>query len=192
MAADGLPSWAFWLFLVRGAVALGLAAALLLSDAGVSRLGSFVAVYWLVGALLTLRWAVRNRRSSGSGLGGIAGLSGLVIAIAALVRHLIHHLVGQGLLIDLLGLSAVAMGLLRLVGAFHDDQVGGDAPRRRYRTIIGTLDLVLGLALLSADDKSAAQIRITLGAWGLLTGTFLVLDAITLRRLARSPTEDTA
>ena len=178
----GLPSWIFWVFVVRGSVALALGVALLLSGDLVSNLGTFVAVYWIIGALLTLRWVAQHRSAPGWRVGGLAGLVGVVVGIMFLVRELLYTFIEEGLLLDLLGLSAVAMGLLRLLGGFHDDQIAGDRPRLRYRVVVGTLDIVLGVALLIGSATSASQIRLALGVWGLLTGTFLLLDALRLRR----------
>ena len=180
-SSGALPGWVFWVFLVRGSVALALGLALLVSNAGLSRLGTFVAVYWLIGALLTLRWAAAQRAASGARFGGLAGLIGLVIAIVVLLREPFHWLISAGLLLDVLGLSAIAMGLLRLLGGFHDDVWGGDETRGRYRVVVGALDLILGVALLLAHKPS--DIRFVLVAWGLVTGTFLLLDALRLRRL---------
>ena len=140
-------------------------------------------MYWIIGAVLTLRWVAQHRSAPGWRVGSVAGLIGVVVGILFLVRELLYTFIEEGLLLDLLGLSAVAMGLLRLLGGFHDDQIAGDRPRLRYRVVVGTLDIVLGVALLIGSATSASQIRLALVAWGLLTGTFLLLDALRLRRL---------
>ena len=183
MTAGGPPSWIFWVFVIRGSVAFALGVALLLSGDVVSNLGTFVAVYWIIGAVLTLRWVAQHRSAPGWRVGSVAGLIGVVVGITFLVRELLHTFIEEGLLLDLLGVSAVAMGLLRLLGGFHDDQIAGDRPRLRYRVVVGTLDIVLGVALLIGSATSASQIRLALGVWGLLTGTFLLLDALRLRQL---------
>ena len=102
------------------------------------------------------------------------------------LRSVIHALVGDGLLLDLLGASAIAIGGLRLSGTIHDDQLALDHPRRRYRFVVGTLEVLLGVNLLLADEAATDQIRIALSIWGLLTGTFLLLDALMLRRATRT------
>jgi hypothetical protein len=94
----------------------------------VSNLGTFVAVYWIIGAVLTLRWVAQLRSAPGWRVGSVAGLIGVVVGIMFLVRELLHTFIEEGLLLDLLGLSAVTMGLLRLLGGFHDDQIAGDEP----------------------------------------------------------------
>ena len=180
--SSGLPGWAFWVFLVRGSVALALGLALLISDAGLSRLGTFIGVYWLIGAVLTLRWVAKHREASGRRFGGLAGVIGLVVAIVVLLRELFRGLIRTGFLLDFLGLCAIAIGLLRLFGGFQDDVAGGGTTRRHYRVVVGALDVVLGVALLLAHKPS--DIRFVLVAWGLVTGTFLLLDALRLRRVS--------
>lgn len=181
-SAPQVPTWAIWVFLARGSLALALGFALLVSDAGLSRLGTYLAVYWLVAALLTLRWATRQRAVEGRRVAVAAGVVGLVAGVMVLLRVPLEGVVGEGRLMDFLGLSALATGVLRLVGRFHDDQLEGTRPRRRYRLVVGVLELVLGAALITADQNSASSIRLVLGVWGLLTGTFLLLDVLWLRR----------
>jgi hypothetical protein len=59
-------------------------------------------------------------------------------------------------------------------GATADD---GVSTRLRHRR---------GVALLLADKAATDQIRVALSVWGLSTGTFLLLDALMLRRATRT------
>jgi uncharacterized membrane protein HdeD (DUF308 family) len=192
MRSNRLPAWALWVFIVRGTFALALGVALLFSGAGLSRLGTYVAVYWLLAALLTLRWASRQDAVSGRRVGAAAGAIGLATGLMVLLREPLSGLIDESLLMNLLGLSAIATGMLRLFGRFHDDQLEGARPRRSYRIVVGTLELVLGTALLMADEGSASTIRLSLGVWGLLTGTFLILDGLWLRRLQHADAKRSA
>jgi uncharacterized membrane protein HdeD (DUF308 family) len=182
-APGGLSGWAYWVFLARGCLALALGAMLLVSDSGLTLLGNFLAVYWIVGAVVTLRWAAGNRPAAGHRLGTVAGLIGIVAGILVLLRAVLKEIVGRGHLLDLLGLCAMVTGLLRLSGAFRDDQLSRDGPRGRYRFVVGALDVGLGVALIAVSQDTVSTVRLALGAWGLLAGTFLLLDAIRLRRV---------
>jgi uncharacterized membrane protein HdeD (DUF308 family) len=173
------------MFLIRGSAALFLGVAALASDVDLSRLGTYVAVYWIVAALLTLRWAAGQEAEPGRRIAIAAGALGLAAGIMVLLRKPLSELFDEGLLLDLLGASAIATGLLRLFGRFHDDQLEGMRPRKRYRIGIGALEIALGLTLIFADEGSASSIRIALGAWGLVTGTFLLLDGLWIRRVRR-------
>jgi uncharacterized membrane protein HdeD (DUF308 family) len=104
------------------------------------------------------------------------------------LRKLLDVLLSQGLLLDVLGASAIATGVLRLLGMLHDDQLSPEHPRRRYRYVVGSLEVILGAALIVAERGATIEIRFVLAVWGLATGTFLLRDAFMLRRLARSET----
>lgn len=181
-----LPRWASVIFFARGAVALALGVTLLFAGANLSRLTTFIAIYWIVAAVLTLHWVVVHRVLPHRWLGFVAGSIALVAGVAVVLRSVIHALVGEGLLLDLVGASAIAIGSLRLLGTIHDDQLAQDHPRRRYRFVVGTLEMLLGVALLLADKAATDQIRVALSIWGLSTGTFLLLDALMLWRSTRT------
>lgn len=185
-AARKVPRRAYRLFLARGVVALSLGIALLLSGSNLSRLTTFVAVYWIAAALLTLRWVVGRPTLPHRWFAYVAAVTGLAAGALVVLRGLLDLLVSRGVLLDVLALSAIATGLLRLSGLLHDDQLAGEHPRRRYRFVIGTLEILLGVALLVTDEGATTQIRVVLAAWGLATGTFLLLDAFTLRRLTQT------
>ncbi|HEU6445937.1 MAG TPA: hypothetical protein VFL61_12840 [Gaiellaceae bacterium] len=183
MASSQLPTWALFAFFLRGSLALALGIALLVSGSDLTRIGTYLAVYWIVASLLTLRWTLRHEVASGRRVGLLVGGIGLGTGVMVLLRLPLSTLVDEGVLMDLLGLSVIATGLLRVFGRFHDDQLEGLRPRRRYRVVVGALELALGAAVIAAEDSSASTIRVTLGIWGLLTGTFLILDALWLRRM---------
>jgi len=173
-------------FHVRGTGALVLGVTLLVAGSNLSRLTTFIAVYWIVAALLTLRWVGTRRELPHRRLAFVAGVAGLVVGVAVVLRVLFNALLSEGAFLDFLGVTAVATGVLRLLGMIHDDQLARDRPRRRYRFVVGTLEVLLGVALLLAAEGATGEIRLALGMWGLATGTFLLLDALMLRRFTRS------
>jgi uncharacterized membrane protein HdeD (DUF308 family) len=182
-----LPRWAYLLFLVRGVVALALGIMLLAAGSDFGRLTTFVAVYWIVAALLTLQWVRGHRMQPHRRLGLLAGGIALAAGVAVLLRSLLDALLSRGVALDVLGASAIVTGLLRLSGTVHDDQLAREHPRRRYRFVVGVLEVLLGVTLVVAGEGASTQIRVALAMWGLSTGTFLLLDAFMLRRLTRSP-----
>jgi uncharacterized membrane protein HdeD (DUF308 family) len=179
-----LPRGAFAIYLVRGALALGFGTAVLVFGSGFSRLCTFAALYAIGAGLVGLHWLRAQHRTSGRHLGpGLAlGLLWLGAGVAVLLREPLQGLVGEDVLLDLLGLATIATGVVRLTGRFHDDQLSPRSPRPRYRLVVGPLDILLGLAILAADDHTATGIRITLGVWGVTTATFLLADALAVRR----------
>jgi len=177
---------AYYVYLARATFALALGVALLLSGSGLSNLATFIAVYWILAAVVTLRWVGVHREVKGRRSGLLAGTMALAAGVALAFRHPLSGLFGEAALLDFFGVTAVTMGVLRLSGRLHDDQLGGEDPRRRYRIVAGLLDVVLGVVLLTASARTSAGIRVAVGAWALSTGTLLLLDGLMLRRRAKS------
>lgn len=182
--AGAVSRRAYLIFLVRGAVALALGVSLLAVGENLSRLTTFVAVYWMVAALLTIRWVGARPALPYRRLALVAGLTGLVAGLAVVFRMLFEALLSEGAFLDFLGATAMTTGVLRLSGLIHDDQMARDRPRRRYRFVVGTLEVLLGGALVTAEEGSSDATRILLGMWALAMGAFLLIDGLMVRRLA--------
>ena len=82
--------------------------------------------------------------------------------------------------INILGLAAVAMGTLRLVGAFeierhtgHRWSIGG--------LILGVMEVGTGILMVVTDAVSQG-VMITIGVWALASGTLLIAEAVRARR----------
>jgi uncharacterized membrane protein HdeD (DUF308 family) len=178
----------WWIVLVRAVVALVLGVAVLLSEKTRPALGNFIAVYWLLGSILTLRWFLEHRPRPGSRLALTAALVGIVAGVLVLLRFLLRDAVSADAVLALLGVAAVLTGVLRLSGAFHDDQVAADRPRLPHRVALGVLELAMGAVLLLAHDLTR-PVAIVAGLWGLAGGTILLLDALALRRMHRPVAE---
>jgi uncharacterized membrane protein HdeD (DUF308 family) len=183
-APDPTPR-GWWLTFARGLVALCLGGALLAAGVGQSRLATFIGVYWLLAAAITIRWVAGSSDVPGRRLGGLAAAIGAVTAVTLLARRPVHDVVGTGALLDLVGAGAIATGALRMAGGFRAD---GRA-RERDGALVGALDIGLGLALIVTSDATSAWVRFVAAAWGLVGGTLLLADALRLRR-STSRSED--
>jgi len=183
----GLPRHAYYLFVARGLVALSLGVTVLATGSNFDRLTTFIAIYWIVAALLTLQWVGVHRGTAHRPLALAAGALALVAGLTVILRHVLDALVSRGVLLDLLGASAIAMGLLRLSGMVHDDQLVVDRPRLRYRALAGTLEVLLGIAVVVTETGPSDLTRLVVGVWALAMGTFLILDAWKMRRLVTRP-----
>jgi uncharacterized membrane protein HdeD (DUF308 family) len=186
-----VPRRAYYIYLARATFVLALGVALLLTGSTLSNLATFIAVYWILAALVTLRWVGANSEGRGRRIGLIAGGAALAAGVALALRHPLGAVVGEEAVMDFLGATAIAMGLLRLSGWLHDDQLKKEHPRRRYRIVGGLMDVVLGLALITASARTSTGITLVVGAWALSTGTLLLLDGLTLRRLVKSQRAET-
>jgi uncharacterized membrane protein HdeD (DUF308 family) len=192
--ADGrgdISARGWWLTFVRGFVALCLGGSLLVAGAGQSRLATFIGMYWLLGSMLTIRWVLRSRDASGRRLGALAAGIGAATAVALLARRPLDDVVGTGVLVDLVGAGAIATGIMRMSGGFRDEQ-HADERRRRASALVGALDVGLGLALILSSNSTSTWVRFLAAAWGLVGGTFLLLDALRIRRIAHTSAEANA
>jgi uncharacterized membrane protein HdeD (DUF308 family) len=180
--ARGARLW--WIVLLRAGVALSLGLGVLLSGRTGSALANFIAFYWLVGSLLTLRWVLANRGRVGNRLVASAGLVGVAAGALVLLRFVLRDLLSADAVLFVLGVTAVATGLLRLTGTFRDDQLTDERPRLPHRVALGTLEIGLGAVLILADEATRA-VAIAAGLWGLVGGTILLRSALEMRQAAR-------
>lgn len=168
-----------WLMLVRAVVVLLLGISLLTTGFGRPILGNLFAMYWLVGAIVTLAWGRANRGLAGSRLALVSGAVGVVAGLVAVTRLVLIQLISANTILAVLGVSAILMGLLRMTGALRDDP--RLARRSVRRTILGGSEIVLGMVWVAADGITDT-VTDAAGWWGVLGGTILLLDALVVRR----------
>lgn len=184
---DHAPALArlWWLSAVRGLVALTLALAVIVAGRGTARLLTFLGLYWMVGGLITLRFALAIRPRRGTRLAVVAGMAAVVGAVIVLLRDLLDGLVDEDLLVGLLGVFAVLTGLLRVLGGFAAERQFG----RRWTIggiVLGTLEIALGGVLLLSMEVNADGLVPVAAGWGLASGGLLLAEGFRLRRLART------
>jgi uncharacterized membrane protein HdeD (DUF308 family) len=169
--------------LFRALLAYALVGSVLLSGAIRPAIANFIGLYWLVGSILTLRWAIRHRGSRRP-LALIAGAFGLIAGVVVLLRNVLLNVVSEDTLLTTLGVAAIAIGTMRMIGAIHDDQLAVDRPRLRHRFLLGVLDVALGVALLVEEPGSPIPVT-ALTAWAAVGGTLILVDAVALWRARR-------
>jgi uncharacterized membrane protein HdeD (DUF308 family) len=187
LEATRLPALAryWWLTVVRGLVALTLAFAIVVAGRGTARLVTFLGLYWLAGGLITLRFALAVRSRPGQRLGLMAGMAAVAGALLVLLRDRLSGLVHPDLLVELLGVSAVLTGLLRVVGGFAAERRFG----RRWTVggiVLGTVEVVLGGLLLVSTEVRPDVLAPVAVVWGVASGTLLVAEGLRLRRFVRT------
>ncbi|HET9092852.1 MAG TPA: hypothetical protein VFN50_10605, partial [Acidimicrobiales bacterium] len=176
------PRARYYLFLVRACLALSFGMAVLVAGSGISRLATFAGLNALGAGAVTLRWVGAHRSKVDRLLALLVAVVWIAVALSLLFHDTVGTLIGEATLLDLLGAVSVATGVLRMSGRFHDDPFAGDHPRARYRYVLGPLDVVLGIVVILAEAHTSTGIRIAFGCWGLVSGTFLLVDAMMLRR----------
>lgn len=174
---------AFWITLIRGILALGLGAALLLQpEKSLPMLANFMGIYWLVSGVMSLRWG-----SSGSRVRPLALVSGIIGVLAGLAMLARWFSLGEGweaIFASVLG------GIIALTGILHTyESLRGtrDAGASRVRSwtgvLLGAFEVVLGvLLLLSPLERRGPVFYGVVTIWALLGGGILLLDAVRLRR----------
>ena len=175
----------WWVTALRGLVALALALALTVTGPRTGRLVTFLALFWLTGGLITLRFALAIRPRPGFRLGLAAATAAVVGAVLVLLRERISGLVDPDVFVWLLGISAVLTGLLRILGGFAAEERVG----RRWTLggiVLGTLELGLGALLLLTSGVDPDLLAPFVAAWGAVSGTLLLVQGLRLRRVART------
>ena len=170
----------WWIGILRGVIALALGVSALLASGSPERLARFLALYWLAGGVVTLRFAWAMRPSLGFRLAAVAGVVAITAALLVVLREFLAGAISPVRTINILGLAALAMGTLRIVGAFeierrtgHRWSIGG--------LILGGLEVGTGILLIRTDTVSRG-VMITVGVWALASGTLLIVEAIRARR----------
>jgi len=175
----------WWLTALRGLVALTLALAITVGGRSTARLVTFLALFWMTGGLITLRFALAIRPRPGFRLGLAAATAAVVGAGLVLLRGRLSGLVAPAVFVGLLGISAVLTGLLRILGGFAAEERLG----RRWTLggiVLGTLEVALGALLLLTSEVDPDLLAPLVAAWGAVSGTLLLTQGLRLRRFART------
>jgi hypothetical protein len=171
--------WPWRVALVRGFAALALGVVVLVTRETKAALVNMIAIYWLIGSVLTLRWALRSSEK-GRVLAIVAGVLGFAAGSLVLLRFAVHSAVALPVARVVLGSAAIATGAFRVAGAFRDPEaLGGRVPIPR-RAPLGFLEMALG-ALLLAHLASTRPVSIVAGVWGFAAGIVLLMEAAAIR-----------
>ena len=168
-----------WALVLRAVFVLALGVALFASGARHAVVGNLLATFWLASALLTLRWSRDHRGSSRSRLATLAGLAGVVAAVVLLARFIIEAMISLDTTLAILGIAAIVVGTLRVVGAFRDEP--GDRPRPALRLVLGASEIGIGVVWIAVDDVSRT-VTVVGGLCALVVGTSMLVGALDLRR----------
>jgi uncharacterized membrane protein HdeD (DUF308 family) len=169
----------WWIGAARGVLALFLGVSMILASGSPGHVATYLAIYWLSGGILTLRfaWAIRPRK--GFRLASFAGWVAVVASCFVLLREALSNTIDPATLVDVFGYTAMAMGALRLIGAFAIEQRTG----RRWTLgglVLGALEVIIGILLVVVDVTSPAVVK-TVAGWTLVSGTILLIEAFRVR-----------
>lgn len=175
----------WWISVLRGGLALLLGIGALISEASDQLLVNYIALYWLLGGLLTIRWALGVRWRAGSRLGLAAGLLATAMGLVLMARHRLEDIVSPEALIGAVAVTTMATGCLRIVGAFEVEERTG----HRWTIggmILGSVEVVLGVILLLVRNTQGSTVRLTIGIWGLVAGSLLLAQGFRMLQARRA------
>jgi uncharacterized membrane protein HdeD (DUF308 family) len=187
---------AFWITLIRGMLAVTLGVALLFwPDKARPMLVNFMGMFWLVSGIVSLRWGVHGERARGLSL--LAGAAGVLAGVGMLSRRFTQGIVGEDVLLSVIGLIIFLTGLMHIVGGFRtgpvETRTSGQIRSRVWPRawswtafLLGLFEVVLGVILVVAPMNRGPGIYLAASVWALVGGTILLGDALRLRRLRQA------
>jgi hypothetical protein len=179
-----MVAYAWLILLVRASLALALGVVVLLTGELRPGMANVVAIYWILGSILTLRWASAHRATRGVRVATAAGIVGLVASAAVIGRAFLHGFLDEATWLALLGALSVLVGSLRFTGIFRESVTQDVRRSRPEAMILGALEIVLGLALVLGEEMKPIVIPMV-GIWGLVGGSIMLGDALRARRVLR-------
>jgi uncharacterized membrane protein HdeD (DUF308 family) len=152
-------------------------------------------MFWLVSGIVSLRWGVHGERAKGLSL--LAGAAGVLAGVGMLSRRFTQGMVGEDVLLSVVGLIILLTGLMHIAGGFRTGPVethllSQNRTRMWSRAwswtafLLGLFEIVLGVILVIAPMGRGPLIYFAASVWALVGGTILLGDAVRLRRLRQT------
>jgi uncharacterized membrane protein HdeD (DUF308 family) len=163
----------WWLFLLQGiaAIILGL---LLITAPGATLLVivTFLGFYWLIEGILALVHIFVDRSVPWIWL-LLVGIVGIAAGILVLRHPLLAALTVPTVIVIILGVQGLIMGVLEIIGGFSGGGIGS--------FILGVINVLIGLLLLSSPAIAALAVPLVFGILLLIEGVGLIIWAFRAR-----------
>lgn len=179
-----IRTYAWVLLLVRALLALGLGVAVVATGEIRPAMVNVIAIYWLLGALLTLRWARAHPGTRGQGLAYAASIAGIVASLVIFAREYLREVLAEERMLGLLGMFSITIGILRVSGVFRESVTQSIRRSRPQAVVLGALEVALGFVLIFSLELRSIVVPI-IGIWGLVGGSIMLFDAIRAFRVVR-------
>jgi uncharacterized membrane protein HdeD (DUF308 family) len=170
MAPETTVPW--WLVLIQGIFAT-LIGILLLTNTAVTTvvLIQVLGFYWLIGGMLGIVGLFVDR--SAWGLKLIMGILGILAGFVVIQHPLWSSALVTSTIVILLGIQGLIAGAIGIVRAFRGAGWGVG--------LLGALNIVFGIILLSNTLIAAATLPVVLGIFGIVGGIVTIIAAFRLR-----------
>lgn len=163
----------WWFFLLQGiaGIILGL---MLVTDpaATLVALVSVLGFYWVITGGLSLVRALVDRSVPWI-WSLLIGIVGILAGIFVLRHPLVAALTVPTILVIIFGVQGIVMGALEIIGGFTGGGTGS--------FILGVINLLIGLLLLSSPVAAAMAVPVIFGLLLLVQGVVLVIFAFRVR-----------
>jgi len=147
---ESTSTW--WLFMLLGLISIAAGVIVLAKPANsLTTLAVIAGIFVLVDGIFDLV-ASMSRRTEQRGLAAILGVLGVVVGVL-LIRHPIGGVLAIALLI---GIWLVAMGVVRLVGAFEREH-------RVWNVVVALIEVAAGIVIVSSPPISFATLALLVG-----------------------------
>lgn len=178
---------AYWITLARAVLALALALTLIFyPDKTRPILVNFIGMFWLAAGLMSLRWSASGERARRMSV--VVGSVGIVAGVLILGRFLLSQIIGEAPMVVLLSIIVILTGLVHVFEGF---QTGPGHQRQRSwtSTLLGVLEIVLGLVVLVWRDDFGPVFYAVVTIWAFMAALVLVRQALRQRSHATAKAE---
>ncbi len=166
---------AWWVFALGGLIGIAAGVIVLVEPSiSLATLAVIAGIFLLIDGIIELVWSLVNSVENRA-VTAIFGVVSAVIGVV-LIRHPTNSVVVIALL---LGLWLLVAGILRLIIAL------AVAPRSFGSALLGLLELVAGIVIVSSPNIGVTTLAILIGIAWILRGLAMVMVAWTLRGLRR-------
>lgn len=166
---------AWWVFALGGLIGIAAGVIVLVEPSiSLATLAVIAGIFLLIDGIIELVWSLVNSVENRA-VTAIFGVVSAVIGVV-LIRHPTNSVVVIALL---LGLWLLVAGILRLIIAL------AVAPRSFGSALLGLLELVAGVVIVSSPNIGVTTLAILIGIAWILRGLAMVMVAWTLRGLRR-------
>jgi uncharacterized membrane protein HdeD (DUF308 family) len=164
----------WWIFLLKGLAGIVLGFFLITEPAAtIAALATLLGFYWLVQGVLSLVQVFVDR-SIPRIWSLLSGIVGIIAGLFVLRHPLLAALTVPTVIVIILGLQGLVIGVFEIIGGLRGGGFGS--------LILGVINLLVGLLLLSSPVAAALAVPIVFGVLLLIPGFGLVFLAFRLRR----------
>jgi uncharacterized membrane protein HdeD (DUF308 family) len=163
----------WWIFLIQGVLAIVLGLMFVTAPAAtLVVLATFLGFYWLITGVLELV-RVFTDRSVPWIWSLLVGIVGILAGILVLRHPLLAAVTVPTVLVIILGVQGLVMGILEIIGGIKGGGIGS--------FILGVINILVGLVLLSSPLTAALAVPLVFGVLLIVEGVVLILWAFRIR-----------